>query len=83
MGYLEQGCNYLSFLPGNYSALCLQYVETYGPAAINLLKSSDPSVICGLVQACTTSESKVPLMTVPIPENIGTIFFLRKTISHV
>lgn len=69
MGYLEQACSYLSFIPGNYSALCLQYVETYGPPAIDLLKSSDPAVICGLVQACTTSRSNVPLMTVPIPED--------------
>ncbi|XP_053383474.1 uncharacterized protein LOC123564714 [Mercenaria mercenaria] len=56
--------------PGNFSATCLTYLDQYGPIVIDLLKTN-PKSLCELAGACT--ESHVPYMTKPIPENLPSV----------
>ena len=63
---LETLCKYVP--DANLSAMCSQYLKEYGTFVIDLLKTSSPEVICGLVKACGTGKTNVPLYMVPIPE---------------
>ena len=61
-------CQYIP--NANLSAMCTQYLKEYGPFVIDLLKTSQPEVICGLAKMCGTGKTDVPMFMVPIPEDL-------------
>ena len=73
-----------SFLPADLSAKCLTYVTTFGPVAIDMLKNEKPKDLCALLTACNSSVAvHMPYMTVPIPEDPGTVFMFNVQQSPV
>ena len=73
-----------SFLPADLSAKCLTYVTTFGPVAIDMLKNEKPKDLCALLTACNSSVAvHMPYMTVPIPEDPGTVLYVQCTVKPV